>query len=63
MCLTKMLLKSFVDLTLHKRVLVCCSQSYSTNSEVFPKFAVFMDPLGVIVPAPVSKKSLFGVIT
>ena len=22
-----------------------------------------MDPLGVIVPAPISKKSLFGVIT
>ena len=33
------------------------------NSEVFPKFAVFMNPLGVIVPAPTTKKSLFGVIT
>ena len=38
-------------------------QIFSTNSEVFPKFAVFMDTLGVVVPAPISKKSLFGVIT
>ena len=43
--------------------LVCYSQSYLTNSKVFPKFVVFMDPMGVIVPAPISKKSLFGVIT
>ena len=33
------------------------------NSEVFPKFAVFMNPLGIIVPTPISKKSIFGVIT
>ena len=33
------------------------------NSEVFPKFAVFMEPLGVIVLFPIIKKSLFGVIT
>ena len=33
------------------------------NSDVFPKFTVFMDPLGVIFLAPISKKSLFGVIT
>ena len=33
------------------------------NSGVFPKFAVFMDPLSVAAPAPLSKKSLFGVIT
>ena len=33
------------------------------KSEVLPKFAVFMDPLGVIVPARISNKSLFGVIT
>ena len=32
------------------------------NSEVFPKFAVFMEPLGVIVSAPISKESLFGII-
>ena len=59
-----MLLKSFVDsLTVNKGVLVCCSESYSTNSEVFPKFALFMEALGVIVPAPINKKSLFGAIT
>ena len=33
------------------------------NSEVFRKFGVFMDPFGVIIPTPISKKSLFGVIT
>ena len=33
------------------------------NSDVFPKFAVFMDPFPIIVPARISKKSLFGVIT
>ena len=32
------------------------------NSEVFSKFSVFKDPLGVIDLAPISKKSLFGVI-
>ena len=53
MCPTKMLLKSFVDSN---------SSSYSINSEVFPKFAKFMNPLGVIVPALISKKSLFCVI-
>ena len=31
--------------------------------KVFPKFAVFMDPLIVIIPALFSKKLLFGVIT
>ena len=36
--------------------------SYSANSEVFLKFSVFMDLFGV-APAPVSKKSLFGVIS
>ena len=30
---------------------------------IFPKFAVFMDPSGSIVPVTISKKSLFGVIT
>ena len=33
------------------------------NSEVFPKFAVFMDALGAIASDPIIKKSLFGVIT
>ena len=32
-------------------------------SEIVPKSAVFMDPLGIIVPVSISKKSLFGVIT
>ena len=31
--------------------------------DAFPKFAVFMDHLGVIVSTPISKKSLFGYIT
>ena len=47
MCPTKMLLKSFVD-----------SQSIMMN-DVFPK----LDPLCVIVSAPISGKSLFSVIT
>ena len=33
------------------------------KSEGFPRFAVVMDRFGVIVPGPISKKSLFGVIT
>ena len=28
------------------------------NSKVFPKFAMFMDPLGVVVLPPISKKLL-----
>ena len=32
-------------------------------SEIVPKFAVFMDPLGIIVLVSISKKLLFGVIT
>ena len=56
-------LNHLLTLTIHKRVLVCCLWSYSTNREFFPKFALFMDPLGAIVPAPINKKSLFGVFT
>ena len=32
------------------------------SSEVFLKFAVFIGPFCVIYPAPISKKSLFGVV-
>ena len=49
MCPTKMLLKSSVDSNNPYISLVCCSKYCSKNRDVFPKFAVFMDPLGVIV--------------
>ena len=58
----KHFLNHLLTLTLHKREIVCCSESYSTKSEVFPKFALFMDHLTVIVLATISKKSPFGVI-
>ena len=58
----KRFLNHLLTLTLPKQVLISCSYSYSTNSEDFPKFAAFMDPLGVIIPAPISQKPLFGII-
>ena len=33
------------------------------NSEVFPKFAVLISPLAVILLVLISKKSLLGVVT
>ena len=48
-----------LTLAIHKQVLVCCSWSYSTTSKVFPKLAVFIDHLDVIVTAQISKTSLF----
>ena len=63
MCPTKTPLNHFLALILSKRALICFSKLYSINSDVFPKFAMFMDPLSVVLMNPVSKKSLFGVIT
>ena len=50
MCLTKMLLKLFAD-------------SNNTFLFIILLKKQLMDPLGVIVPASISKKSLFGIIT
>ena len=50
MCLTKMLLKLFVD-------------SNNTLLFIILLKKQLMDLLGVFVPASISKKSLFGIIT
>ena len=62
MCSTKMLLKSFADSDTPKTSTCLLFIIILKEQWNFSKFAVIMDPLGVIVSAPM-KKLLFGVIT